>query len=70
MFDADCCNGIVTVATVLAPFCGDTTGGCDKGGRAEADGSDATIGAGASGTSLRVDCAANSGGGTWVKAGA
>ena len=51
MFDADCCNGIVTVATALAPFCGDTTGGCDRGGREDADGSEATIGAGASGTS-------------------
>jgi hypothetical protein len=32
VFDADCCNGIVVVAIVLAPFCGDTdtTGGCDK----------------------------------------
>ncbi len=39
------------VAIVLAPFCGETTGGGDRGGREDADGSETAIGAGASGTS-------------------
>lgn len=51
VFDADCCSGIVMVAIVLAPFCGETTGGGERDGREDAEGSEATIGAGASGTS-------------------
>jgi len=70
VFDADCCNGIVTVAIVGAPFCCDTTGDCDGGGREDADGREATIDAGASDTSTCIVCAANSGGGTWIKDGA
>lgn len=47
MFEADCCNGIVAAATVIAePFWGESTGGGDKVGKEDVDGSEAAIDAG------------------------
>lgn len=62
VFDADCCNGIVAVTVVVAPFCG---GGNNDG--KEDVGIVAAIGAGAFCVSAGADCVSNSGGGTWVR---
>jgi hypothetical protein len=61
VFDADCCNGIVAVVVVVAPFCG----GGDNDGKEDVDGRVAAIGAGAFCVSAGADCVSNSGGGTW-----
>jgi hypothetical protein len=53
VFDADCCNGIVAVAIMTAPFCGEGIEGGDIDGKEAAHGSDA-----------EMDCVVNSGGGT------
>jgi hypothetical protein len=62
VFDADCCNGIVAVVVVVAPFWG--TGNND--GKEDVVGRVAAIGAGAFCVSAGSDCVSNSGGGTWV----
>lgn len=48
MFEADCCNGIVAAAAVVAvPFWGESTGGGDKVGKEDVEGSEAVMDAGA-----------------------
>ena len=62
VFDADCCNGIVAVVVVVAPFCG----GGNNDGKEDVEGRVAAIGAGAFCVSAAADCVSNSGGGIWV----
>jgi hypothetical protein len=64
VFDADCCNGIVAVVVVVAPFCGERIGGGDGDGKVDAEGRVAVMGAGAICVSGGADCVSNSGGGT------
>jgi hypothetical protein len=64
VFDADCCNGIVAVAVMTTPFCGEGTEGGDIDGKEAAHGSDAEMEAAASVASPEADCIVNSGGGT------
>jgi hypothetical protein len=64
VFDADCCNGIVVVVVVTTPFCSEDSEGGVMDDKEGAEGSEAEIGAGASGASTRADSVANSGGGT------
>ena len=69
MLDAESCNGIVTVAVVTVPVCGENTG-CSSIDRKEgADGSEVEMGADPSGASAGADSVANSGRGTWVQQG-
>lgn len=63
VFDADCCNGIVAVVVVVAPFCG----GGNNDGNEDVEGRVAAIGAGAFCVSAGADCVSNSGGGTWIR---
>lgn len=62
VFDADCCNGIVAVVVVVAPFCG----GGNNDGKDDVEGRVVAIGVGAFCVSADVDCVSNSGGGTWA----
>jgi len=62
VFDADCCNGIVAVVVVVAPFCG----GGNSDGNEDVEGRVAAIGAGAFCVSASSGCVSNSGGGAWV----
>ena len=68
VFDADCCNGIVVVVTVVTmPFCGERSDGGDMDGKGDAEGREAAIDAGAFCVSAGADCVSNSGGGTCVR---
>ena len=66
VFDADCCNGIVTVVVGMVPFGGERSVGADIDGNEDVEGREAVIGAGAFCVSADEDCASNSGGGTCV----
>lgn len=47
MFEADCCNGIVAAATdIIVSFWAESTGGGDKAGKEDVEGSEAAIDAG------------------------
>ena len=66
MFEADCCNGIVAVAGVMMPFCGESSGAGDIDGKDDVEGSEAAMGTvGALSASAADDCVSNSGGGTY-----
>lgn len=67
VFDADCRNGIVTVAVAMPPFCGERCGSGKIDGNEEVEASEATIGADGLSASTGADCVSNSAGGTWVR---
>jgi hypothetical protein len=47
VFEADCCNGIVAAATdIIVSFWAKSTGGGDKAGKEDVEGSEAAIDAG------------------------